>query len=113
MPPELLELLAGGGAPAEAPMGPAEAPMPPDSGGVAPASSSSPAGGQQAAIEILKQMISLAQEYVQVEPDDIDKETMTKVLSTLQGYLAKNQKESEAAMGTTPALKGMRRAMGG
>lgn len=57
------------------------------------------------AVAILKKMISLAQQYVQVEQDDTDKHTMMKVLTQLQSYLANEQKEQEAAMGTSPAMK--------
>lgn len=45
--------------------------------------------------------------------DDIERAEMTKALQTVQKLLAKNQQEEEAATGTTPAMKGMRRAIGG
>jgi hypothetical protein len=68
-------------------------------------------GGPEARpISILHQMIQLAQDYIQVEPDDVDKHTMMKVLQQLQAYLAKDQQDTEKAMGSSPAVKSLARA---
>lgn len=48
---------------------------------------------------MLQQMIHLAQVYQQVEPDPADKATMAKVLATLHQYLAKDQQDTQAALG--------------
>ena len=62
-------------------------------------------------VDLLQNAIDLLSHYIDVEPDDIDKQTVMKALATLQGVLAKDQKESEAAAGTTPAHKGMAKAI--
>lgn len=95
LPPELMAL--GGGGPEGAPPG-----LPPE-------------GGEEEAprseLDILAEMRSLATEYMDVADDDIEKKDMAKALATIQGLLAKNQQETEAAAGTSPALKGMRKAL--
>jgi hypothetical protein len=58
-------------------------------------------------------MIDLAQQYIQVEPDDVDKHTMMKVLSTLQQYKAKDQQDTEKALGSGPAVRSLARATRG
>lgn len=91
------------------------APAPPAPAPALGADPTGPAGGgtggdEQKSIDLLKQMINLAHRYIAVEPDAVDKQTMAKVLSTLTGYLANDQKQQEAAMGTTPAVKFMQKA---
>ena len=90
MPPGLADLLGGGGAP-------------PQQGG----------GDESSALQILKQMIQLGKQYVDVEPDPEDKATMGKILQLLLQYEAKDQKEKDAALGTSPALKHVRNVYGG
>lgn len=93
MPPGLMEALMGGAGAG----GPAAGP--PDAGG------SPPGGGDETKpIDILKQMIEAAKSYIEVEPDEEDKATMTKVLMTLQGYLAKDQADMEKATGGSQRL---------
>src|SRR5690348_4501524 len=87
-PNPLAALIAGHGGPP--PGGPAAGPPPPGAGG---------GGSEDQPISLLKQMIDLGKRYVEVEPDEEDKATMTKVLSTLQGYLAKDQKENDQMLG--------------
>lgn len=64
-------------------------------------------GGQvgQQPVQLLRQMIALAHQYIGAEPDQVDKQTMLKVLVTLQGYLANEQKQAESAGGVTPQMK--------
>lgn len=85
----LLASLGGGGGPGGPPPG-MGGPPPPDPGG----------GGspEDKPVDILKQMIELAQNYMQAEPDEEDKATMAKVLANLQQYLAKDQQERDQAM---------------
>ncbi len=62
--------------------------------------------------EILRQIVDLIQQYIASEAsDDIETAKATKILTTAQELLAEEQKQSEAAMGTTPAHKGMARAV--
>lgn len=93
-----------------APALPSQGPPPgADAGPAGPASGTSD-GGEQQPIQILKKMIGLAHTYIGTEKDAIDRQTMAKVLTTLTGYLANEQKEQEAAMGTTPAMRFMQKA---
>lgn len=85
-PPGLLAMLQGGGTPQDA-----------------------PASDEREPIAILKQMIELAQRYMQVEPDAEDKATMAKLHATLQQYMAKDQADAEAALGGGPATRLMRK----
>lgn len=73
------------------------------------ASGGSGGGSEQKPVALLKQMIQLGHQYIQAEPDDVDKATMLKVLSTLQQYLAKDQQDAEKAMGVTPQARFMRK----
>lgn len=67
----------------------------------------------ESTINILNRMIQDAQEYLSVETDEEDKLTMTRVLNLLQGYLAREQKESDQAMQGTASPRLLRRAYGG
>lgn len=48
----------------------------------------------------------------QAEPDEEDKAALAKVFAALQQILAKDQKENDAALGTTPAHKALRSQAG-
>ena len=50
-------------------------------------------------------------QYLTNEADDVDKAKAAAALKLIQDLFAKAQTEEEAASGTTPALKGMRRAL--
>lgn len=60
-------------------------------------------------IALLQQMIDLAKQYMDAEPDQQDVATMAKVLSTLQGYLAKDQADRDAALGNGSIARLMRK----
>mgnify|MGYP001576015129 CR=1 FL=1 len=45
--------------------------------------------------------------------DEIETATLTKILALIQGIPAGRQKQDEAALGATPALKSLRRNVGG
>jgi len=95
LPPELMALLGGGaGAPA------APSPAEPTAG-----------GPEDEPIDILKQMIELANRYISVERDAEDQATMSKLLATLHQYLAKDQQDAEAALGGGPATRLMRKRL--
>lgn len=87
--PRILGLLGGGG---PRPPGPPQATGPPGD-----------------TIEILRRMIDLAKQYIEVEQDPEDKHTMAKVLQTLLQYQADEQKERDTAVGASPAVKYLRR----
>lgn len=68
-----------------------------------------PSDAERQPIAILKQMIDLGNQFVQIEPDAADKATMAKLLATLHQYLAKEQSDAEAALGGGPATRLLRR----
>lgn len=94
-----LAALLGGGGPAGPPPGPEQGPAQGE-------------GGDNP-VSILQRMIDDAKTYLDVEQDEEDKATMTKVLSQLQSYLAKEQKEAHAALGVSPAQKFMAKRSAG
>lgn len=63
--------------------------------------------------EILEEMIESAKEYLNVEQDEEDKLTMTKVLQQLQQYLAKEQSEADGALQGKVSPRMIRKTMGG
>lgn len=95
----------GGGSPLDALMG----------GGPPPVEEpeAAPDEGGGSTVEILDRMISDAMAYIDAETDEEDKATMTKVLSTLQGYKASEQKERDGMMQGKVTPKGMRKASSG
>lgn len=95
-----LAALFGGGGPAGPPPGPEQQ---------GPAEG----GDTDNPVSILQRMIDDAKTYLDVEQDEEDKATMTKVLSQLQSYLAKEQKEAHAALGVSPAQKFMAKRSAG
>lgn len=92
MPPDLMSMMGGGEAPPEAP--PEES------------------AGSEDTLTILQRMIEDAQAYIDAEKDPEDRATMSKVLQTLLQYQADEQKEKDSALGTSPAMKHMRRNSG-
>jgi len=64
-----------------------------------------PAPQNGGAVEHLRIAIEHAQMALQAEPDDIDSQQLARVIQGLYQILASRQKESESAMGMTPAMK--------
>lgn len=93
LPPELMAALGGGGGP-EAP--PEEA-----------------AEGGGSPMDLLADARESMMSYLDQEEDDVDKAKAMQALKLIQDLFAKSQQEEEAASGTTPAMKGMRKALGG
>lgn len=111
LPPELLALLGGGGGdPTQgAPTPDPTQSLPPDLG--ANDSSSQGDTSSDNPVDLIQQMIDLAKRYIEVEPDEEDKLTMTKnVLASLQQYLAKDQKEGEEMLQGKLSPRAVRRA---
>jgi len=101
-PPELMALLGGAG-----PGGPGPGAPP------GPAGPGGPPGGEREAVNYLRQAIDAIQQYISVEPDDIDVQAAMKVMAGLQQILAKDQKDMETSVGITPQVRFMRKAQGG
>lgn len=103
----ILDSILSGGSAAGA--GDASSSLPPDlaaaiqGGGGADASQSSGGGDP---VDVLDQMIELAKEYLDVEPDEEDKAVMTTCLQNFQKLKAKDQAEADGAMQgkTTPRM---------
>jgi hypothetical protein len=107
LPPDLMAALGGGaGDPG------AGAPTVGPDAGPAPTSDDSSAGGGSTT-DILQRMIDDARSYLEVEQDEEDKLTMTKVLSQLQGYLAKEQKEQDDMLQGKASPRALRKATSG
>lgn len=100
-----MPLIPGGGLPPTISLGggpgPDSAPPVPSAGGGG--------GSEDKPLALIRQMISLGKQYIDVEPDPEDKATMGKLIATLLAYEAKDQKENDAAMGAGPAVKALRR----
>lgn len=113
-PPELLALLQGAGGPG-GPGGSGGSPPGPGGPGPAPPDQAGPGGpgSQRQAITFLRDAIESIQNYINVEPDDIDVQAAMKVMAGLQQILAKDQKDMESAVGITPQVRFMRKAQGG
>ncbi|MET0957047.1 MAG: hypothetical protein ABWZ18_00930 [Solirubrobacterales bacterium] len=62
-------------------------------------------------VDALRTVLESIEIYQGVEQDDIDLAEAAKVYALVQKLLAKNQQETEAAMGTTSAHRGMARAL--
>lgn len=95
MPPEMMQALMDQGGDT------GQDPTAEDSGGGSP---------EDNPIEILRQMIEMAQQYMQIEPDESDKGTMAKVLAQLQGYLAKDQADRDKLLGNPAAARVLRKS---
>lgn len=100
LPPELAALLGGG-----APMGAAPMGAPPQQGGMPATDDLSPEDNVRAAI-------AHAQKALEGDDDDLESADIVKALSALYKVMGGRQKEQEAAMGTSPAVKGLARAYG-
>ena len=50
-------------------------------------------------MQVLTQILDLANQYLQVEPDEEDKLTMQKITTLIQQLKAKDQQDQEQAMG--------------
>lgn len=84
-PSPLDALLGGGGPPGGMPPGPPPEPA-----------AEEPAGDT---MSVIRQMIDMAKQYLDVEDDDQEKAQMAGILKTLQDFLAREQKEHDDAMG--------------
>jgi ABC-type uncharacterized transport system YnjBCD substrate-binding protein len=100
-PPNLAALAAGVGA------GGPSGPHPPSIQIPGPADAEDSAEAKP--IAILQQMIGLAGQYLQVEPDAEDKATMAKVLATLHQYLSKEQQDADQALGNKSTARLLRK----
>jgi len=98
MPPDMGGM---GGPPPGGPMGPP--PMEPGPG-------AEPAGDTA---DVIRQMIDMAKQYMDVEDDDTEKAQMAAVLKTLTDFLAREQKEQDDAMGGKLSPRLMRQAYSG
>jgi hypothetical protein len=81
-------------------------------GGPPPGGPGGEEGGEpRSEMEVLGELRDLCMEYMSVASDDIEKSKIAQALKIVQDLFAGNQQQTEAAQGTTPAMKGM--AIGG
>lgn len=64
-------------------------------------------------VDILREMISLASAYAEVEQDDEDLLAIEKVRTLIQQLLARNQKESDQLLSGQMNPRALRKAVGG
>lgn len=84
---------------------------PPDAGGPPPGGPDDEST-EQGAIDILKQMLELADQYRGVEPDEEDKASMEQARTLLQNLLAKDQKEKDGLLQGKASPGALRRVLG-
>lgn len=108
LPPELMALLQGGGG--QDPTG-GQGPSS-DPSGSDPADASEGSDLPNDPVALIQKMIDAAKKYIDVEPDEEDKLTMTGVLQKLQQYLAKDQKDGEQMLSGTISPRALRKAGG-
>jgi hypothetical protein len=114
IPPQVMAALqAQHGAPPGAGPPPGVGGPPPGPPGPPPGAQSGGGGNAQQAIQYLRQAIQSLHQAQQAEPDPEDQAVISKTVSLLMQMIAKDQKEKDAALGTTPAHKSMRNAAGG
>lgn len=65
----------------------------------APDQGAPPQGGADQPLALMKQIVDLCQQYLQVEPDEEDKLQGSKLLQLAQQLLAKDQQDRDQAMG--------------
>jgi fructoselysine-6-P-deglycase FrlB-like protein len=68
-----------------------------------------PGGGGSETASFLREVIQHLNGYREIEQDDEDLAAVAKVMAMLQQILAKQQKEQDAAFGSSPASKVLRR----
>lgn len=64
-------------------------------------------------VSILEQMLQLADQYRQVEPDQEDKSVMEQARTLLQNLLAKDQKDKDGLLQGKTSPGALRRVLGG
>lgn len=79
-------------------------PLIPQSGGYPPEDQ-----GGETPEDLVRAAIEYAQMALQQLPDDLESADLTKAIGFLYKVMGNRQKEQEAAMGTTPAMKFMSR----
>lgn len=107
-----MDMISGRGAPS--------GPPPPNLAALLGAGGAPGGGPQQGAttqqgdpVAIVSNMLDLAQQYLQVEPDQEDKLAMQKVSTELQQLLSKDQADGDKAMSGDLSARTLRKAMGG
>ena len=55
-------------------------------------------------VDVLRQLLSMTHDYLQVEPDENDKAEMVKVALILQRLLAKDQQDKDTLMGGSSSV---------
>lgn len=106
LPPELMAMMQGGGAP---PMGGPGMPPPGMGGPGGP-----PQPPPQDETSYLKGLIDQMRQYQDYETaDDEDLATVAKCMAAIQGLIAKQQKQADMATGAGPAAKFLRKTGGG
>ncbi|HEY7421468.1 MAG TPA: hypothetical protein VH541_05615 [Gaiellaceae bacterium] len=83
--------------------------------GVDPGQQQAPSGGDpnSMAADILGQMLDLATQYMQIEPDEEDKQIVATCIAQLQKVRAKDQQDADKLTQGTVTPRALRAALGG
>lgn len=102
-----LDMISGGAAPAMMGAGP------PDPG-VQAGQAQAPSGGNadSAAADILGQMLDLAMQYMQIEPDEEDKQVIAVCIQNMQKVRAKDQQDADKMTQGNVTPRALRAALG-
>lgn len=112
VPPELMALLQGGGAPGGDPAAAMDAAgAPPEEAGPSPLYGGGGIGGDNT--EALRAALDSLQMYAESEDDEQNIQTVLKCVTALQAILAEEQKMVDGAMGGKADPRAMRRLSGG
>lgn len=98
--------MQGGGAPG-GPGGPGIGPGGPPPGPVGPPQQG---GGGGNFTQLVQQMIDLGTQAMRSAPDPVEASGMAKIVASLHDFEASAQKDRDAAMGVSPAVRAMRRS---
>jgi hypothetical protein len=101
-----LDMIAGGGPPP----GPPGMPDPGVQAGQAQAPSG--ANADSAAADLLGQILDLAQQYMQIEPDEEDKAVVAQCITNMQKVRAKDQQDADKMTQGNVTPRALRAALG-
>lgn len=67
---------------------------------------------EQSVTDLINRMIDLGTQAAQQEKDPIERAEIAKIVATLHGFSAREQKQRDSAMGAGPAVQLLRRQQG-
>lgn len=108
--------LGGPGGPGDPTSSPDYSALGPSPAGPTPSGPNGPSGGQSPdaqAADILGQMLDLATQYMQIEPDEEDKQVIAQCIANMQRIRAKDQQDADKVTQGNVTPRALRAALGG